>query len=320
MDIQQSGHQPVMVQEVLNLLEPKPGLTMLDCTLGRSGHAAALIPRLAPDGRFIGLDVDPANVEFGRAQLSGALVPVDIVQANFAQARQVLDELNVDQVDLLLADLGFSSSQMDDPTRGFSFRVDAPLDMRMNPSLPRSAADLVNTLSAEDLADLLYQLGQERFSRTIASKIVARRAEAPINTTDQLAQLVRQVYASKRGAKRGAGRGAKGRKPRPPRGRPIDPATRTFMALRIAVNAELDALERLLKLIPELVRPKGRAVLISFHSLEDRMVKRSMVQWHQQGLGKKLTPKPLVAGESERSSNPRSRSAKLRAVQMIQRP
>jgi 16S rRNA (cytosine1402-N4)-methyltransferase len=316
MDMPQSGHQPVLVQEILDLLDPKPGMTMLDCTLGRSGHAAVLLPLLSPGGRFIGLDVDPANVEFGQAQLANAPVPVDIVQANFVQARQVLDDLGVDRVDLLLADLGFSSSQMDDPTRGFSFRVDAPLDMRMNPTLPRSAGDLVNSLSAEDLANLLYHFGQERFSRAIAAKIVAQRAEAPINRTDQLAQIVRQVYASKGNY----GRRQKGSKAKGSRGRPIDPATRTFMALRIAVNAELDALERLLKSIASLMRNEGRAAIISFHSLEDRMVKRSMAQWHQEGLGKKLTPKPIIAGESERNANPRSRSAKLRVVQIIQQP
>lgn len=183
--------------------------------------------------------------------------------------------------------------------------------MRMDASLPQTAADLVNQLSHDELADLLYRFGDERYSRTIAAKIVEQRQNEPINTTDQLAHLVRRVYASKQGAK--------GRRNSPGRGRRINPATRTFMALRIAVNAELEALERLLKAVPKLIADQGRVALISFHSLEDRMVKRSFTSWQQQGQARKLTPKPLTAGDAERSRNPRARSAKLRAVQIIGR-
>jgi 16S rRNA (cytosine1402-N4)-methyltransferase len=305
------GHEPVLVEQVLALLGPRGGEVMLDCTVGRGGHAAAIVAGLAPGGRYIGLDVDPDNVAFARERLADAAVRVDIVRANFAEARGVLDELGVaGGVDLLLADLGFASTQMDDPSRGFSFSTEGPLDMRLDPDLPASAADLVNTLGQDELADLIYEYGEERRSRRVAQKIVEARQRAPIKTTAELARIVRAAHAP---AGRGKGKGKS--KGRPTRWR-IDPATRTFMALRIAVNHELEALDSLLTQLPGLVGPGGRAVVISFHSLEDRRVKQAFLRMQQDGLAERLTRKPAVAGAEEAARNPRSRSAKLRAVRM----
>lgn len=295
-------HLPVLVREILELLDPKPGMVCLDCTVGTAGHAMVIAPHLAPGGRYIGLDVDPNNIALAQDRLSHTPVTVDIVQSNFAAARNVLGQLNIKTVDLLIADLGFSSNQMDDPARGLSFNCDGPLDMRLDPSLPQTAADLVNTLPEQELADLIYQYGQERHSRKIARKIVEFRRQSPINTSACLARLVRGVY------------GRMGRKSKPRGRKRIDAATRTFMALRIAVNAELSALERLLDDLPTLLRPGAVAAIISFHSLEDRLVKRAFVEMDRGHGARRLTHKPIVADSQECYDNPRSRSAKLRAI------
>jgi len=293
--------------EVVSLLRPGPGLVMLDCTLGRGGHASLIAPMLAPGGRYVGLDVDPANIAYARTVLNGAPVRVDLVNANFATARAVLDELGVGRVDLLLADLGFASNQMSDASRGMSFQVEGPLDMRLDPSLPQTAADLVNHLPERELADVIYRYGEERLSRKIARKIVEERQRSPILTTTGLAQIVRRAYGPmhRSGGARRSGR---------PR---LDPATRTFMALRIAVNEELGVLERLLGGLPSLMNGGGRAAIISFHSLEDRLVKHAFMDLHRSGVARRLTPKPVTAGDAERDANPRSRSAKLRAVEWL---
>jgi len=305
-----SGHIPVLGEAVLAMLAPAPGRVVLDCTVGRAGHAAMIVPRLSPGGVYIALDADPANIAFSRERLAGADVAVHLVHANFATARGVLNELGIERVDGLLADLGFASTQMSDSQRGFSFAAQGPLDMRLDPRLTRTAADLLNTLPERELADLIYQYGEERLSRKIARKIVELRQRDPILTTSQLAELVRSAYGPRRS---------------PARGKRIDPATRTFMALRIAVNDELTALGQLLgNLGPLLGRVSGttpgagaRAAIISFHSLEDRMVKRAFLKLEQDGLAKRLTRKPIVADEAEQQANPRSRSAKLRAIEWI---
>lgn len=290
------GHTPVLAEPVLRLLAPKAGEIALDCTVGRAGHAALLAQAVAPDGRLVAMDVDSANVAFARDCLADAPVPVDVVQGNFAQARQVLDALGIDHVDVLLADLGFASSQMDDPARGLSFQEEGPLDMRLDPTLSRTAADLVNDLPERELADLIYRYGEERLSRKIARKIVDARGKSPILSTRVLAEIVRRAHPPSGG------------------GRKIDPATRTFMALRIAVNAELEALEGLLSQLPSILRRGGRAAIISFHSLEDRQVKQTFNRWREEGVAQRLTKKPVVADDAERAANPRSRSAKLRAI------
>lgn len=296
----ESVHIPVLPGEVLDWLDPGPGDVVLDCTLGRAGHASLIVPKLVPDGRYIGLDVDPANIEHGRTVLKDAPVRVDLVKSNFAAARSVLDSLGIERVDLVLADLGFASTQMSDAARGLSFMAEGPLDMRLDPSLGVTAADLVAGLSEKELADVIYRYGEERLSRKIARKIVEERARSPILSTTDLARVVREAY--------GGGRRWQGSSK-------LDPATRTFMALRIAVNEELGALERLLEALPGLVSGGGRAAIISFHSLEDRRVKRAFVDMEQSGIGKRLTKKPVTATEAELHANPRSRSAKLRVFE-----
>jgi len=290
------GHIPVLLDAVLDLLDPQAGQTIVDCTLGRGGHAEHLAQRIAPGGRLIGLDVDPDNLEFARQRLDALEldVRIDLVHANFATVRGVLRDLNIDHADALLADLGFASNQMDDPQRGFSFSNEGPLDMRLDPRLPRSAAEMVNELPEKALADVIYQLGEDRLSRRIARKICENRLKSPINSTVALARIVRDAYGNQARRQR------------------IDPATRTFMALRMAVNAELPSLERLLEDLPQVLAPSGAAAVISFHSLEDRRVKQTFAAMERDELGKRLTRKPIIADDTEIAANPRSRSAKLR--------
>ena len=297
-----AGHTPVLLGPALELLAPRAGETALDGTLGAGGHAAAIAERLAPGGTLVGLDLDPAQLDAARARLaplaSGDDLTLHLRHASFADALDVLDGLGLDGVDVLLADLGFASTQLAEAERGLSFSEDGPLDMRLDTTAETpTAADLVNDLPADQLADVLYRFGEERLSRKIARKIVETRRKAPIQTTGQLAELVRRAY------------GPAGRKQR------IDPATRTFQALRIAVNGELEALDALLAALPRLLRPGGRAAIISFHSLEDRRVKHGFKQLADDGFGRRLTRKPLTAEADEAASNPRSRSAKLRGFE-----
>ncbi len=285
------GHRAVLMEEVLGALQPRAGEVCVDCTVGRGGHAQVIAPMLQPGGRYVGLDVDPQNAAFSAERLAGL---AEVVRSNFAAARSTLSARGVDRVDLLLADLGFASNQMSDPNRGLSFDSDGPLDMRLDPDLPTTAAELIGTLSERELADLIYRFGEERLSRRIARNIVAQRRISPINTGRQLAAAVRTAVGGPRAK--------------------IDPATRTFMALRIAVNGELEALEGLLSSLPMLMRKGGRAAIISFHSLEDRMVKRAFAAYGELGVAEVLTKKPVQASEQETRSNPRSRSAKLRVL------
>jgi 16S rRNA (cytosine1402-N4)-methyltransferase len=278
----------VLPAETLQLLNPAPGEIWVDCTVGAGGHSRLIAERLGGTGSLIGLDQDPTMLELARERLGG--LPVGLVHANFDQLAEVLANRGVAAVDGVLADLGFSSDQLEASSRGFSFREDGPLDMRLDPTAGETAADLVNRLSETALADVFWEYGEERFSRRIARRIVEQRAATPFATTGQLANLVRKCV---------------------PRSGGIDPATRVFQALRIAVNDELGALERLLAALPRVVKPGGRAGIISFHSLEDRRVKqafRSSEEWEP------LTKKPVEAGAEETARNPRSRSAKLRVA------
>lgn len=295
----EAGHEPVMLEAVLSLLAPAPGETALDATVGRGGHAQAIAPRLGAAGRYVALDLDRDNVAFVRRRLEGMSVEAHVRHADFAEAPEVLASLEIGAVDLVLADLGFASSQMDDPERGLSFAAEGPLDMRLNRDQRRTAADLLARLPEAELADLFWRYGEERLSRKIARKIVERRRSKPIKTTRELADLCTAAY------------GPRGRRQR------IHPATRAFMALRIAVNQELERLETLLEAIPELISPGGRALVISFHSLEDRAVKRAFRGYAEAGRAELLTRKPLTPTEAERASNPRSRSAKLRALRWL---
>jgi 16S rRNA (cytosine1402-N4)-methyltransferase len=285
-------HLPVLPEEVLTFLAPAPGAIVVDATVGAGGHARLIAERIAPGGQLIGLDQDPAMLDLARPRLTG--LPATLLHANFDRLREALDELGLAAVDGVLADLGFCSDQMDDPERGLSFSQPGPLDMRLDPTQGEPASALLRRLNERDLADLIYQYGEERFSRRIARRIVEARRTRPLETTEELAELVRRSV------------------PRPKGRRPaIDPATRTFQALRIAVNDELGALDRLLEQLPRCLKPGGRAVLISFHSLEDRRVKTA---FRDRTLWEALTRKPVQASEEEVQKNPRARSAKLRAA------
>jgi 16S rRNA (cytosine1402-N4)-methyltransferase len=285
-------HVSVLPAEVRELLAPMPGQTVVDATVGAGGHARMLAEQVGPSGRVIGLDRDAAMLELARRRLAG--LPVTLIQANFDRLREVLDGLGVEAVDGVLADLGICSDQLEAAERGFSFQQAGPLDMRLDPAEDEPAGALLRRLNERDLADLFWQLGEERFSRRIARKIVETRRRAPLETTEQLADLVRRCVPRPKGRRQA-----------------IDPATRVFQALRIAVNDELGALDRLLAALPGCLKSGGRAVVISFHSLEDRRVKNA---FRDRGHWDVLTRKPVQAGDEEVRHNPRARSAKLRAA------
>lgn len=283
-------HVPVMLEEVLASLQPQPGMIVVDGTLGGGGHTQALAERVVPDGYVLAFDRDPAALWAAERNLRGRAIK--LVEADFADLPTVLAQLDVPGVDGVVLDLGLSSDQLADTTRGFSFDADGPLDLRFNRSEGEPATALLKRLNEQQLADLIFQFGEERYSRRIARRIVERRATAPLETAGDLARLVRSCV------------------PRSP-GHAIDPATRTFQALRIAVNGELASLGRALAHLPDVLKPGGRAAIISFHSLEDRLIKRAFrddPRWEV------LTRKPIRPSPEEASRNPRSRSAKLRVA------
>ncbi len=290
MTISDSIHVPVMLAEVLEGLSPQLGGIFVDGTLGGGGHTRALAERVGPSGRIISLDRDPAAIEAANAYLPR--VPVTPVHANFCDLPEVLAELGVEAVDGILLDLGLSSDQLADIERGFSFSSTGPLDLRFNPMQGKPAWRLLERLSAEHLADLIYQYGEERYSRRIARAIVQRRQDHPVETSADLADLVRRSVPRSRHDR-------------------IDPATRTFQALRIAVNDELKSLEIALRRLPDCLRTGGRLAVISFHSLEDRPVK---VAFRDDPRLTSLTRKPVTPSDAETAENPRSRSAKLRVA------
>lgn len=289
MSTRRTVHLPVLLKEVVDWLAPQPGMTFVDGTLGGGGHSRALAEAVGPAGRLIALDRDPAALETAEEELAG--LPVTLVHSNFSDLPEVLSQLGVAAIDGALLDLGLSSDQLVDERRGFSFSTAGPLDLRFDPTSGEPAARLVNRLTAEHLADLIYHYGEERYSRRIAAAIIERRREHPIETSAELADIIRRVVPSSRDSRR------------------IDPATRTFQALRIAVNKELESLETALRRIPDCLQPGGRLAIISFHSLEDRRVKEA---FRSDPRLEVLTRKPVVPGEPELSLNPRSRSAKLR--------
>jgi len=287
-------HVPVLPAEVMRLLAPRPGETWVDATVGGGGHTAEIAAAVTPGGRVIGLDQDPGMLAAAAPRLAG--LPVTLVPANFDQLQEVLAGLGIETVDGVFADLGFSSDQVDDPARGLSFKADGPLDMRLDPTAGQAAADLVNSLSESALADVIYEFGEERFSRRVAKRIVERRTEKRFETTADLADVVRRAV---------------------PRSGGIDSATRTFQALRIAVNDELGTLDRLLAALPKVVKPGGRVGIISFHSLEDRRVKRA---FKDAAVWMPVTKKPVEAGDAEVAANQRARSAKLRVAMRVDSP
>ncbi|MBF0618996.1 MAG: 16S rRNA (cytosine(1402)-N(4))-methyltransferase RsmH [Candidatus Omnitrophica bacterium] len=292
-------HISVMAVEVADLLNLKAGAIAVDGTLGLGGHAIQMCERVGPKGRLIGIDQDDKAVAIAREHLKQAPCPVDIVRNNFQHIDTVLDGLGVPAVDGILLDIGVSSIQLDDPERGFSFRTEGPLDMRMDQHAEVSAATLVNSLSEEELAAIIWKYGEERFSRRIAGSIVRTRALRPITTTKDLADLV--LRALPNGYQRGQ----------------IHPATRTFQALRIAVNKELEVLEAALDKAFARLKIGGRLVVIAFHSLEDRIVKEKFRGLGRLGCAALVVKKPLRPGDAESEQNPRSRSARLRAIERI---
>jgi len=280
-----------MVAEVLEFLSPRPGKLILDATCGTGGHAEAILSRGAS---LIGLDRDPEALEITRERLAKFGDRVRLLHANFRDLRAVLAKLSVTEVDGALFDLGVSSLQLDRPDRGFTFRENAPLDMRMDPSQSLTTAELVNRLPEGELARILWEYGEERYARRIARAIVRARDKAPIRSTTELARLVARCY--------------------PPGRHRIHPATRTFQALRIAVNEELAALREGLLQAIELLRPGGVVCVLSFHSLEDRIAKHILREAAARGRLELLTRKPLRPKPEEVAKNPRARSAKLRAA------
>ena len=284
-------HVPVMLDEVLQWLDPRPGAVIVDGTLGGGGHTAALAERVGPAGRVVALDRDPEAADLARRRLAG--LPVELVHANFCDLPEVLAGLAVAAVDGVVLDLGVSSLQLADRQRGFSFSAEGPLDLRFDPTAGQPAWRLLGRLSAEHLADLIYRYGEERYSRRIARAVVQARRSGPIRTAAELAELVRRCV------------------PRRPGGGRIDPATRTFQALRIAVNDELESLEIALRRVPDCLRPLGRMAVISFHSLEDRRVKQAFAGDERLEV---LTKRPVRPTAREVAGNPRARSAKLRVA------
>ena len=290
-------HVPVLLQPAIRYLNVRRGGTYLDATLGFAGHSSAIARQLGPQGRLIAFDRDPEAMALARNRLEalreelGPRMPEVILHdVEFSEMPSLIEPVSLDG---LLADFGASSMHFDEAHRGFSFQAEGPLDMRMNPRHGPTAAQVVNQFGEKELADLIYEFGEERRSRRIARAIVRAR---PITTTAQLAKVVAAAAPAMKSDR-------------------IHPATRTFQALRIYVNAELDEIKALLNAVPGLLRPGGRLVVISFHSLEDRLAKDALREGAQQGIYEVLTRKPVTAEAEETDRNPRARSAKLRAVE-----
>jgi 16S rRNA (cytosine1402-N4)-methyltransferase len=301
------GHVPVLLKEAIDFLAVKRGGTYIDATVGLGGHSLEIAKRLGAPGHLIGFDKDPKALEIAEGVVSRTShvaleaaegwPKIELIHGSFADLAHDVRRTTPDRVDGILADLGVSSLQFSDAARGFSFQAEGPLDMRMNPMSEPTAEQVVNQFDERELADLIYEFGEERRSRRIARAIVRSR---PIRTTAQLATVVSAAARPMNQAER-----------------KIHPATRTFQALRIFVNRELDDLRKLLEVAPQLLKPGARLVVISFHSLEDRIVKDAMREGARLGHYKLLTKKPVTASDEEIASNPRARSAKLRAAERI---
>jgi 16S rRNA (cytosine1402-N4)-methyltransferase len=300
--MEQPRHVPVLLAEVLAYLDCKPGRIYVDGTVGSGGHSRGILERSSPTGKLIGLDWDEEAIVRARKNLSSAGERVELRKANFKDLPSVLDDLCITGVDGILLDLGVSTEQLESRERGFSFRWDAPLDMRMSRETPVTAQDLLRNLSAEEIAALLREHGEERWARRIAKNIVRQRRKASLSTARELVEVIRQSV--------------------PPKQQRIHPATRTFQALRISVNQELNNLINFLDRGPDLLNPGGRLCIVSYHSLEDRIVKNYFRRWTQKEEGKDpgfhlLTRKPVIPSPREVAQNPRARSAKMRAVEKL---
>jgi 16S rRNA (cytosine1402-N4)-methyltransferase len=292
-------HQPVMLEEVLSLLAPRQGDVVLDATLGGGGHSKEILKKITPGGVLFGCDADPSAVKRAGEALTDTGGSFRLANINFRNIGGFLDSEGVKGIDRALFDVGISSYQMDEAERGFSIKNNGPLDMRMDPALKTSAADIVNRLREEELSGIIKDLGDERFHRRISRAIVDARRGKKIATTGELAGIIYKAVGRRRG------------------GQKIDPATRTFQALRIAVNDELRALEEGLSIAVSRLNRSGRIAVISFHSLEDRIVKNKFKAYSAEGVLRVLTKKPVRPKEEEVSANPRSRSGRLRVAERI---
>ncbi|MGH9377504.1 MAG: 16S rRNA (cytosine(1402)-N(4))-methyltransferase RsmH [Terriglobia bacterium] len=291
-------HVPALPREALEFLNIRPGGTYIDATVGGGGHAELILAELIANegGRLLGIDRDPEALARAAQRLAPFKEKLILMHGNFARIEELHGASGLPPADGMLADLGFSSWQLEDPARGFSFDRPGPLDMRMDPGEPLTAAEIVNQTPEQDLADLIFQLGEERHSRRIARAIVKAR---PIQSTAELAKAVRCAIPSRAGLHH------------------LHPATRTFMALRLAVNRELENLDEFLTKALAALAPGGRLVILSFHSLEDRRVKQAFVEWRKEGRANILTRKVVRPEEEETRANPRARSAKLRAAEKV---
>lgn len=294
MQPQSSVHAPVLPAEVMSFLAVRPGMRVVDGTLGGGGHTRLLAEAVGPDGLVIAIDRDPAAIDRGSRELAG--LPVRFAQANYCDLPEVLDALSIDAVDAVLLDVGLSSDQLADHDRGFSFDADGPLDLRFDPTEGEPAWRIVNRMKPESLADIIYEFGEERHSRRIARRIAAVREKQPIHSAREFARIVMSAVPRQHPPSR------------------IHPATRTFQALRIAVNQELKSLRIALERIPQRLVPGGRLAVISFHSLEDRLAKQA---FRNRQVWECLTKSPVEAGPEEVAANPRSRSAKLRVASRV---
>lgn len=294
-----NNHIPVMPQEVLEYLQPRENGVIVDCTMGLGGHARAILQEIGPQGRLIGIDRDAQSLKTARERLLPYLDQCHFVQGDFCDLDRVLGGLEIREVDGILFDLGISSFQLDDPRRGFSFQTDGPLDMRMDQNNPVSAFDVVNSFSEEEIAAILRDYGEERWHNRIARQIVRQRAVRPIATTQDLREIVLQAVPHRRGHER------------------IHPATRTFQAIRIAVNRELESLQVALDKSLEFLKPQARIAVIAFHSLEDRIVKQKFREWAKTGRVELVVKKPLRPGEEECQENSRARIARLRIARRV---
>lgn len=307
-------HVPVLLKATIDMLSPKPGGTYVDCTIGGAGHAVEIVKKIGPEGRLIGIDRDRDALQAANRKLEGYHAQCILIQGNFMRLESLLLQEGITNVDGFLFDLGVSSYQLDHGERGFSYQEDAPLDMRMDRTETRTAADLVNELSQEELAKLIWEYGEERWSHRIAEFIVNARKERPITTTGQLVNIIKAAI--------------------PARARRVGPhpAKRTFQALRIAINNELNGLKHALQKAIDFLVPAGRICVISFHSLEDRIVKHTFQEeacpckcpphlpvctCGRQARIKIITRKPIIPQPEEVNQNPRARSAKLRVAEKI---
>ncbi|MBL0210710.1 MAG: 16S rRNA (cytosine(1402)-N(4))-methyltransferase RsmH [Holophagaceae bacterium] len=294
-------HRPICVREILEILAPKPGETGLDATLGFGGHTLEILPHLLPDGRLFALDVDPIELPRTEARLRAAGFREDVLvvrRMNFAGLPQLRPEFG-EGLDFVLADLGVSSMQIDNPARGFTYKAEGPLDLRLNPQRGKPASALLQNLGEQELADLLAENSDEPRAQAIAKAILAAARDRPVATTTQLARIVRAVVKAD---------GAPGSLEDETRGA----LQRTFQALRIAVNDEFQVLDQFLSYLPNCLRPGGRVAILSFHSGEDRRVKKAFQQGHRDGFYACIAPELIRPGFEERRDNPRSASAKLR--------